>query len=287
MESRRPLSAASDHETAKAHDDFIYDGLHVQLQPSRLWVRALALAVDYGILYVIIVAVIFVLLFVLLGGLISFSHMLQGLDLKGQDPETVGMYSVLILFLVAALITTMISHIYFIYFEYKKNGQTPGKKIFGLRVVTLDDSPLSFGSCMMREVMRYIDLVILLPGLLSVILSRKNQRLGDLVAKTMVSYSRHEAQENEYLYVKQSDYLYLREVLNPEPVPQADMQAFLKFAYQTFIRTGHKARHEPGLETWEQLARRYVPLSTAKEMEQLTILLFFAEYCQQTMNRTR
>lgn len=135
--------------------------------------------------------------------------------------------------------------------------------------------------------MRYIDLMLFLPGLLSVILTRKKQRLGDLLAKTMVSYSRHEAQENQYLYVKQSDYLYLLEGLHPEPVPEIDMRAFLKFAYQTFLREGHKERYQPRFESWETLARRYVPLSTTKGLDQLTTLLFFAEYCQQSMNRKK
>ncbi len=55
MESRQPLRSSSSRGTASVHDDFIYDGLHVQLQPTRFWTRVLALAVDYGILYIRVV----------------------------------------------------------------------------------------------------------------------------------------------------------------------------------------------------------------------------------------
>jgi hypothetical protein len=176
----------------------------------------------------------------------------------------------------------LLTHGYFVYFEYKKNGQTPGKKIFGLKVVTLDGSPLSLSKCIMRETLRYVDLMFVLPGVLAFLLTQKHQRLGDMLAGTMVSYSRHEAHENDYLYVKQSDYLYLRETLVPQTVPEATMRDFLQFAYQAFIRADQRERQQSHFEKWERVARQYMP--QASEVDQLTTLLFFAEYCQQTLN---
>jgi hypothetical protein len=138
---------------------------------------------------------------------------------------------------------------------------------------------------MMRETLRYIDTMLILPGLLSFLLTQKKQRLGDLLAGTMVSYSQHDSQETDYLYVKQSNYLYLQEVLHPEPVPEADMREYLTFAYREFILGGHHERQQPHRAPWERLARQYVPESIFKNLDQLTTLLFFAEYCQQTLNR--
>ncbi len=155
----------------------------------------------------------------------------------------------------------------------------------GLRVVTLDGSPLSLGKCFMRETMRYIDTMLVLPGLLSFLLTQKRQRLGDLMSGTMVSYSRYDSQERTYTYVKQGDYLYLREALNPEPVPEHQMRAFLAFAYKEFIlSSNNKERYQSTFETWEHIARQYLPPSEIEGLDQLTILLFFAEYCQQAMN---
>lgn len=61
-----------------------------------------------------------------------------------------------------AAVEAQITHGYFVYLEYKKNGQTPGKRLFGLRVVTLDGSPLSLGKCLTREAIRYVDMLFVL-----------------------------------------------------------------------------------------------------------------------------
>ena len=156
----------------------------------------------------------------------------------------------------------------------------------GLKVITLAGSPLSLGKCFMRETLRYIDVMLVLPGLLSYLLTQKRQRLGDILAGTMVSYSRYDSEEGTYTYVKQGDYLYLRETLNPQPVPEEQMRAFLAFAYKTFILSKQtQERYQQQHVIWEEMARRYLPPSEIEELDQLTILLFFAEYCQQTMNR--
>jgi uncharacterized RDD family membrane protein YckC len=253
----------------------------VQLQPAPFWTRALALAADYGILYVSLTVALFVAAFILFGSALSLTYVLETLELNDRTVGAVFLVIILLAFLLGMMLLT---HGYFVYFEYKKNGQTPGKKIFGLKVVTLDGSPLSLSKCIMRETLRYVDLMFVLPGVLAFLLTQKHQRLGDMLAGTMVSYSRHEAHENDYLYVKQSDYLYLRETLAPQTVPEATMRDFLQFAYQAFMRADQQERQQPHFAKWERIARQYVPQANDKGLDQLTTLLFFAEYCQQTLN---
>jgi uncharacterized RDD family membrane protein YckC len=281
MERSKQVGATAHQEAAEAPADLIYDGLRVQLRPTSLLLRTLALAVDYGLISLAIVGVIAAALLALFGGTLSLGSFIEA---ENAWDSTAGVLLLVVVLLVFFVGLMGLTHGYFIYYEYKKNGQTPGKKLFGLRVVTIDGSPLSLGKCLIRETMRYVDVMFVLPGLLSILLTKKHQRLGDLLAGTMVSYSRHEAQENAYLYVKQSDYLYLHEVLSPQPVPETTMREFLTFAYQEFIRAKHQERHQPYWESWEQVARQYVPHAAAKELDQLTILLFFAEYCHQTIN---
>jgi uncharacterized RDD family membrane protein YckC len=66
-------------------------------------------------------------------------------------------------------------------------GQSLGKKIMGLRVVALEDT-LSWGKAAIRTVLRIIDSlpVLYLVGLISVAVTKKNQRIGDLAAGTIV-----------------------------------------------------------------------------------------------------
>lgn len=95
---------------------------------------------------------------------------------------------------------------YFIVFETWRNGQTIGKKIVGIRVATTDGKPVSFVQSIVRNLLRDADLFPLVPlsffnsdinqdllliptGLLAVVImtvSSRYQRLGDLVAGTMV-----------------------------------------------------------------------------------------------------
>jgi uncharacterized RDD family membrane protein YckC len=276
MDSNQQLSTYT--EGAARPADLVYDGLHVQLQPTPFWLRVLALTVDYGCIYTSMFAVLLVLVFAFFGMTFSLSYLSAVMQFEPDTAISI-LAVVLVLVLLAGIL--LLTHGYFLYFEYKKQGQTPGKKLFGLRVVTTDGSPLSLGKCLIRETMRYVDLMLVLPGLLSWLLTQKRQRLGDVLAGTMVAYSRYEARETDYLYVKQSDYRYLLEILRPQPVPQTTVEQFLSFAYKEFIRA---RPHTPASRVeWEQVARQYVPQATG--LDQLTILLFFAEYCYQTSNR--
>ena len=56
-------------------------------------------------------------------------------------------------------------HGYFIYYHLKQ-GATPGKRIFGLQVISLDGAPLSRGQCILREILVYFDVGFIFPGLI-------------------------------------------------------------------------------------------------------------------------
>ena len=254
-------------------DDLVYDGLRVQIEPAPFWPRALALAIDLGMIYLATIVL------VIAAGILAVGAVTAGEAMGGAAAVLIA-----VIFLVGVMGVT---HGYFIYYEYKKEGQTPGKKIMGLRVVMIDGSPLSLGKCILRESMRYVDVLLVLPGLLSFVLTQKRQRLGDLMTGAMVSYSRYDAQEAEYLYVKQSDYLYLKEILSPQPMSQDEMRDFLKFSYRTFILPRAKHDNDEEMEYWKDVACRFMPKAAEKELDRLTILLFFAEYCQQTLNHVK
>jgi uncharacterized RDD family membrane protein YckC len=77
---------------------------------------------------------------------------------------------------------------YFAVFESLWNGQTPGKRVIGLRVITLSGRPITVFDAILRNLVRIVDSIpgIYAVGLVSVFLSPKNQRLGDLAAGTVV-----------------------------------------------------------------------------------------------------
>jgi hypothetical protein len=85
---------------------------------------------------------------------------------------------------------------YFVTFETIWNGQTPGKRLFRLRVIREDGRPIRFYEAMVRNLLRTavdsmpVVVVPLLPlysiGIVAVFLSPRSKRIGDYVAGTVV-----------------------------------------------------------------------------------------------------
>ena len=78
---------------------------------------------------------------------------------------------------------------YFAVFEWVWRGQTPGKRWLKLRVIREDGRPISFFEAMVRNLLRVVDFLV--PpfysiGLISVFATERDQRVGDLVAGTVV-----------------------------------------------------------------------------------------------------
>lgn len=81
--------------------------------------------------------------------------------------------------------------VYPIVFELFMDGQTPGKRVLGLRVVHANGTPVGFTASLIRNLMRTVDA---LPvgyafGFASCAIDPKSRRLGDLVGGTLVVHS--------------------------------------------------------------------------------------------------
>lgn len=84
---------------------------------------------------------------------------------------------------------------YFVFFEMAWNGQTPGKRALGLRVLTSGGQPITLAQALIRNLIRIVDLLPMsyLIGALAILVSPRCQRLGDLAAGTLVVKVRREA----------------------------------------------------------------------------------------------
>jgi uncharacterized RDD family membrane protein YckC len=81
---------------------------------------------------------------------------------------------------------------YFAFFEVIWNGQTPGKKKEGLRVIKDSGRPITPAESVGRNLLRIVDQLpaFYAVGIGSVLLSRQNKRLGDFVAGTIVVHEK-------------------------------------------------------------------------------------------------
>jgi len=77
---------------------------------------------------------------------------------------------------------------YFILSEAVWNGQTPGKRLLGLRVVRDGGYPIDFGASLIRNLIRVGEALVgyYILAAISALISPENKRLGDLAAGTIV-----------------------------------------------------------------------------------------------------
>jgi uncharacterized RDD family membrane protein YckC len=108
-----------------------------------------------------------------------------------------------------AVFTFVLQWGYFLLFEWLWYGQTPGKRLVGIRVLDWQGSSISFGQSATRNLLRVVDgLPLLVPDLMPVLYgvgflvalaNRENRRLGDLAAGTLVVYVESQKQPLEQL----------------------------------------------------------------------------------------
>ncbi len=144
--------------------------------------RFLAVAIDHFIQYFSIFVVAWA--FLSLSGIGDFTQKESPSQIFQEMPKWTIAILIIVLFLIFAG--------YFILFEWLWNGQTPGKRLLKLRVIREDGRPITLWEALARNLLRIFDAVsgFVLPvysiGLISIFLNRRDQRIGDMFAGTVV-----------------------------------------------------------------------------------------------------
>ena len=135
------------------------EGVAIQLPVAGLWSRSGAWLIDLLIRFMLYIV---------------FAIALSLFGLFGQG--------------VMLIIIFTLEWFYPVFYEVLGQGQTPGKKILAIKVIQMNGSHLSWGSSMTRNILRFIDMLPLAYGVgfVAVISTRNFQRIGDLVANTIV-----------------------------------------------------------------------------------------------------
>ena len=138
--------------------------------------RFLAIVID------LIIQVVTFLAVALLFGLIAdrAPGIGKGLHLNSSQMESI----VIAFFIVLAF---LLFDGYFILFEAFWNGQTPGKRLMGIRVVRDGGYPIDLGTAVLRNLIRVAEAAFFyVPAAISALISSQNKRLGDFAAGTIV-----------------------------------------------------------------------------------------------------
>ncbi len=144
--------------------------------------------------------------------------------------------------------------------ETFNHGQSLGKRLMNIRVVKADGSTPSIGSYLLRWLLFPIDFFFTGGiGILSILLTKNSQRLGDLAAGTMV------IKENNYrkIHVSLDEFDYLTKNYHPTYPQAADLSLEQVNVITRTLQSGKKDR----MQRIAQLARKVQELLSVTPRE--------------------
>jgi uncharacterized RDD family membrane protein YckC len=135
---------------------------------------------------------------------------LQSVPIRDRDETGTLAIVVLLQFVLIAF--------YHLFFEFIWNGQTPGKRWVGIRVVQVNGLPITVSGVLIRNLVRLFDFMpfFYAIGLLVMFASKHTQRLGDLAAHTIVIRERRALTLNTVKEDLKVSYHYLTPI---DPIP--------------------------------------------------------------------
>ena len=219
------------------------ENIEVSYEAAGLGTRFTAWMIDQFLVTIITIALFIALLIVGVAGETVFEELADSLaDTNPGEPPELTLYVVGFFYLVYSLG----SFFYFGLTELLMRGQTIGKRKLGVRVVQADGFALRPGGVLVRTIFRAAD--HLPPMWVVPLVSQRSQRLGDLVAGTVVVTDDPE------------DISDLREQLSGKRLSEAQFQ---------FTGTVLAKARPQDVETVERLLER---LSGLRPIERATLL---------------
>jgi uncharacterized RDD family membrane protein YckC len=155
------------------------EGVDLRYSVAGIGSRCLAQLIDQAIICVFYIVMVIVFSVVLAAGL-------------SQKLDTMSNWFVAIFLFINFLLIWG----YFVLFEAYWHGQTPGKRALGLRVIKDGGRQITLFEAMARNLLRVVDYLpgLYLTGVITMLCNKRNKRLGDLAAGTIVVHERVEDQ---------------------------------------------------------------------------------------------
>lgn len=239
-------------------DSTIVTGQYVQIDqtPASLGARILGRLIDTVLLLVYCAAV--------------FGLWIAYMQMTGGEPSPFGSFLILSVFYLPALGYTF-------FWETFNNGQTPGKRFLGMRVVMKNGDRPTVAAYLFRWLFLLIDMHTSYVGILCIALTKNNQRVGDLAAGTLV------IKEKDYkkIHVTLDEFSHLNHDYQPV-FPQAERLSLAQVDLINRTLTGGDRQTRP--ERIRQLAnevRRFLGLAdngTADEALLRTLVRDYQHY---------
>lgn len=229
------------------------ESVELEFRLAGIGNRALALAIDYSILLLVWLG------FMIIYGIFAFGLMTY-LEAWNGNYSQVPWWLLGIFILVQFVIYSG----YFVYFEVKWRGQTPGKRFAGIRVIRDDGRPVQMAQATLRALLHSIDDLFYL-GAFLIVFSKREKRLGDWVAGTIVVQDERGDRKNSLLVSEEAKALAakLPEIADLSQLLPDDYAVIREYLLRRH-KMSSKARSDKGLELARQL-RHLIALETIPE----------------------
>ena len=133
---------------------------------------------------------------------------------------------------IAGIATFALQWGYYMVFEITTNGQSPGKRALGLRVIKAQGYPISFSDSAIRNLVRIVDFLPFFygAGLLAMLSNKNWQRLGDLAAGTLVvkEDAKGSPQPVKIPTIRKSTFVYA-DWIQPEQLTDAELVSIREY----------------------------------------------------------
>ena len=193
-------------------------------QLASLSRRAMAYIIDMMVL-----GLILLLIYILMMFLVAFFHFPEG-------------------FAIGVLLVSFFILYWFLgaFFETVWNGQTPGKRLIGIRVLSVEGQPINSFQAVIRNIMRFADLQ---PGacggiaFIVMLCNKRFQRFGDLVCGTMVIVDENTYGRHELVRFKHPDVFKVAEQIPPLALPSETLKALALYVHRRKAVSPRRREH--------------------------------------------
>jgi uncharacterized RDD family membrane protein YckC len=207
--------------------------------------RCMAALIDYTILIIVLV-------------MVTLLFARAAVSRQSDDTWTLAVF---------ALIQFGIITFYHLFFEFLWNGQSPGKRLLGLRVIQANGMPMTTSGVIIRNLVRLFDFLPVCYGIGLIVLfvTKHTQRLGDLAASTIVIRDRQQIKLDS---LKEDFSVQYQHISRSAPVPNGIQQSIGALNENdrrevvSFLRRRQEMRHSAyvvGLLAQRIAARMAIP----------------------------
>ena len=132
------------------------------------------------------------------------------------------------------------------FFETVWNGQTPGKRLLGIRVLSTEGQPINSFQAIVRNILRLADLQ---PGVsggvafANMLCNKRFQRFGDLLSGTMVIVDENTCGRHELVKFKHPDIFRVTEMLPPIALTPGTLKALALYVHRRKAVSPRRREH--------------------------------------------